>query len=69
MLLVRLADPAIEDLREIASWLQANFPEWMGQTQQRLRETFDLLADFPAAGREGKRAGTREFPVTRTPLV
>jgi len=35
----------------------------------RLRSAVGLLVEYPRIGREGERAGTREFVIPQTPFI
>jgi len=66
---VRWTRPAVQQLAAIGSYIAERDPKAAERVEARLREAVELLARFPAAGRPGRIAGTRELVVSGTPYV
>ena len=66
---VRLTRPAVRQLADIGNYIAERDPKAAERVEARLREAVELLARFPAAGRPGRIAGTRELVVSGTPYV
>jgi plasmid stabilization system protein ParE len=54
-------------LEDIADYIAERSPDAARRVGERIREIFQLLSDFPLAGRSGVLAGTREMVVPGLP--
>jgi toxin ParE1/3/4 len=66
---VRWARSAVRQLASIGAYIAESNPKAATETEARLREAVTLLARFPAMGRPGRLAGTRELVVSGTPYI
>ena len=57
------------DLREILTYLVARDPRAAVRAYQVIHDRVGLLADYPALGRPGRVADTRELVIPRTPYL
>jgi addiction module RelE/StbE family toxin len=61
--------PALRDLRSAQVWIAADRPKATATQVVRILESATGLVAFPDQGRIGRRPGTREMVVPRTPFV
>ena len=66
---IRIAKPAALDLLEIQQYIQSENPAAAVRTVLRILEATELLTEFPAIGRVGRKAHTRELVISATPFV
>lgn len=66
---VRWTRRALREQDEAFEWIVAQNRAAAAEIIDRLRAASRLLADQPRIGRPGRRSGTRELVVTRTPHV
>lgn len=64
-----LAQEALNDLEDIASFLAEEYPAVAPLVELEIRRTFDLIVSFPKIGRTTPRHGVRELPVRRFPYL
>lgn len=57
---LRYSPRALGHLHGISAYLRQHSPLAARQVARRIRETINLLAEFPEVGREGALVGTRE---------
>lgn len=57
------------DLIAIVEYLLEANPIAAIETEQRITEAIEQLADFPGLGRPGRVASTRELVITDTPYI
>lgn len=60
---------AIRDLEAVRAFIARENPDAAEETARRIINSVDNLSMFPAAGRNGRVAGTRELVVAGTPYV
>jgi toxin ParE1/3/4 len=60
---------ALRDLSAARAYIAANNPAAAAQQILRVVNAVGLLSQFPQSGRPGRRAGTRELVVNRTPYM
>ena len=61
--------PASRDLDSVETYIARDNPDAAAAVVVRIIEAVEILADFPNAGRPGRRAGTREYVIAGTPYV
>ena len=66
---VRWTRSAVWQLTSIGAFIAESNPRAAKEIEARLREPVTLLARFPAMGRPGRLAGTRELVVSGTPYI
>jgi toxin ParE1/3/4 len=66
---VRWTRSAVRQLASIGGYIAESNPKAATGIEARLREAVMLLARFPAMGRPGRLAGTRELVVSGTPYI
>lgn len=66
---VRWTRPALQQLRQIAQYIEQDNPRAARRVVTDIRQQVTALTDQPAMGREGRVQGTRELVVTRLPYV
>ena len=66
---VRWTQSAVRQLTSIGAVIAESNPKAAKDIEARLREAVTLLARFPAMGRPGRLAGTRELVVSGTPYI
>jgi toxin ParE1/3/4 len=66
---LRVTPQAHRHLEAIAEYLNERSPSAARGVGQRIRETFQLLADFPMIGHGGALQGTRELVVPGLPYI
>jgi plasmid stabilization system protein ParE len=66
---VRYTPLAERHMRGIAAYLRTQSPVGMRVVMRRIRETTELLIQFPEIGRPGVLAGTREIVVPGLPYI
>jgi len=66
---LRWTVPAADDLENIRSYLQENYPDFAEPTVRTIYRRIRLLKTSPNAGRSGHRSGTRELALTPLPYV
>ena len=57
------------DLRDLADFIARDNPRAADEVEDRILAAADRLRDYPERGRAGRRAGTRELVVRRTPYL
>ena len=62
------SDNALDDLDAAIRYIAKDSPRSATLVVDRIRETIDLLAEFPS-GRQGRVKGTYERPIHRTPYI
>ncbi len=65
----RLTARAYRDLDNILTYIEERNPQAAVTIAERIEQTLDLIGEMPLVGRKSARPGTREFPVSRTPLL
>ncbi|MDI1365300.1 MAG: type II toxin-antitoxin system RelE/ParE family toxin [bacterium] len=60
---------ALHDLAEARAWIAADSPNAAAGQVARIVAAVAKLIDFPEAGRIGRRVGTRELVIPRTPFL
>jgi addiction module RelE/StbE family toxin len=68
-MIVRYLREAHDDLEQIAEYIAQDNPEAAIRVVERIRASVELLAGFPALGRQGRLAGTRELVIARLPSI
>lgn len=63
------SEPAIRDLSAVRAYIARDRPGAAAAQVALVLGAAAALAQFPQAGRPGRRAGTRELVVPRTPFV
>lgn len=66
---IHYAPIAGRQLADILAYLRERSPRGTRNVGSAIRRTVSLLAATPFAGREGRVAGTREFPVKGYPYL
>src|SRR5262245_13044752 len=66
---LRVTPQACRHLEAIAEYLNERSPAAARSVGQRIRETIQLLADFPMIGHGGSLPGTRELVVPGLPYI
>jgi toxin ParE1/3/4 len=66
---LRFTALAIRQFEAIADYISRTDRAASRKVGQRIRVTCELLTDFPAIGRPGTRAGTRELSIRGLPYV
>jgi toxin ParE1/3/4 len=66
---LHLTPRALRHLVEIETFIARERPIAAKQVGARLRESIDLLCEFPGFGRPGPRKNTREWPVPDLPYI
>lgn len=66
---VRWTVPAAQHLDQAYDYIAKSNPAAADDLCQHIIDTTEMLGLHPAAGRVGRVAGTREFPVPDTPFV
>ncbi|WP_145615560.1 MULTISPECIES: type II toxin-antitoxin system RelE/ParE family toxin [Nitrospirillum] len=62
--------PALRDLTSIQAYIAQDSPSAAAQQIEAvIASVSDLLARFPQAGRNGRRANTRELVIQKTPYL
>ncbi|MDG2530008.1 type II toxin-antitoxin system RelE/ParE family toxin [Caulobacter endophyticus] len=59
----------MRDLRSAQAWITADRPKAAATQVVRVLESATGLVAFPDQGRTGRRPGTREMVVPRTPFI
>jgi toxin ParE1/3/4 len=67
--IVRWLPEAEADLLRQLEYVNEQNPQAAINLSDRIESATDILADHPRSGRLGRRRGTRELIVTRTPYV
>ena len=63
-------DSAVADLDRILDFIEQESPQGALAMALAIRRGADaLLSDYPAAGRTGRRRGTRELVIASTPFI
>ncbi len=60
---------ALDDLEHVRTYIGADAPAVAAMVADRILDAIESLAEFPARGRVGRVAGTRELVVARTPFL
>jgi toxin ParE1/3/4 len=63
------APDALEQLEEAVFYIAEDDPAAAMSVYERVHERADELLRFPWLGTEGRRPGTRELAITKTPYV
>ncbi len=66
---IRWLDQAVFDLVAVRNYIAQNNPRGARLVAQHIREAVAMLGDYPAAGRPGRVANTRELTITGTPYI
>jgi len=66
---VRWTRSAVRQLASIGAYIAESNPRAAKAVEARLRDAVTGLARFPAMGRPGRVAGTRELVVSGTPYI
>ena len=66
---VRWTIPATEQLEQAYHYIAESNPTSAEQIANHIVDVTEMLGKHPQAGRRGRRAGTREFPIPDTPFV
>ena len=61
--------PAADDLENVKTYLQRNYPDFAEPTVRNIYQRIRLLKTSPNLGRPGHRSGTRELALTPLPYV
>jgi toxin ParE1/3/4 len=67
--LVRWVEIALANLNAEAEYIARDNPNAAARTVELIVRAVNQLQDFPAIGRPGRVAGTRELVVTGTPYI
>jgi len=67
--LVRWVEVALANLNMEAEYIARDNPNAAARTVELIVRAVNQLQDFPAIGRPGRVAGTRELVVTGTPYI
>lgn len=62
-------DPAVRDLATARDYVARDNPRAADRQVQRVPAAVASLLQFPEIGRPGRRAGTRELVISRTPYI
>jgi toxin ParE1/3/4 len=63
------AQRALEDRREIYSYIEADDPRAAVMVDERIASAVTRLKDFPESGRPGRVEDTREIVIARTAYI
>lgn len=63
------AEPAVRDLAAARHYIATDNPSLANRQIERVIAAVANLAEFPEAGRPGRRLGTRELVVGRSPYL
>lgn len=66
---VRLSDKAEADLKDMKDYLEPRSPQGLDRILSAIFTTLSQLESFPFLGRKGRRTGTHEISVPRTPFL
>jgi toxin ParE1/3/4 len=66
---LKWASPAIRDLISAGEFIAADNPTAATKMAARILEAVEGLLEYPAIGREGRLADSRELVVTGTPFI
>jgi len=66
---IRWTVPAADDLENIRNYLVSNYPQFAEATVRTIYQHVRSLKMFPNRGRPGRRADTRELPLSPLPYV
>jgi addiction module RelE/StbE family toxin len=68
---VRIAwtEPALRDLQALRAYIERDNLEAARHQVERILKMVEGLTQFPESGRPGRRTGTRELVVGRTPYL
>ncbi len=66
---VRWTDGAVDDVRSVHDYLEAENPRAAWETVARVMSAVERLERFPQMGRPGRVEGSRELVVTGTPFL
>jgi len=61
--------PAVQDLVSARAYIARDNPPAADHQVERVVAAVSMLLRFPEAGRPGRRAGTRELVIGRTPYI
>jgi toxin ParE1/3/4 len=61
--------PALRDLTSLRAYIARDNPAAAARQVQRIVAAAARLTEFPETGRPGRRTGTRELVVSRTPYL
>ena len=62
-------EPAVRDLRAARTYIALDNPAAAAEQIGQVLAAVETLVRFPLSGRQGRRAGTRELVVGRTPFI
>ena len=62
-------EPALRDLAAARAYIASDSPSAANQQVDYVLAAVETLTRFPESGRTGRRAGTRELVVGRTPFI
>lgn len=68
-MLVRWVEVALANLNAEAEYIARDNPRAAARTVESIVRAVDQLKEFPAIGRPGRVAGTRELVITETPYI
>lgn len=68
-MLVRWVEVALANLNAEAEYIARDNPRAAARTVESIVRAVDQLKEFPAIGRPGRVAGTRELVITGTPYI
>lgn len=66
---IRWTLPAVNNLQSIFEFIAADNEEAAHRTMERIHTAIERVAQMPYSSRMGKRAGTRELVIPRTPYI
>jgi toxin ParE1/3/4 len=61
--------PAVSDLQALRTYIERDQPAAAAQQVEHILAAIGGLVRFPESGRPGRRSGTRELVVGRTPFI
>ena len=66
---IRWTPAALRDLAAIRAYIATDDPRSAARQIARVLDAIGRLSGFPMSGRVGRRSGTRELVVARTPYI
>jgi addiction module RelE/StbE family toxin len=66
---IRWSPTAISDLESIREYIARDSPRAARKVANRIKESLNLLINFPLSGRAGRVSGTRELVIPETSFI